>query len=162
MQSVCIRLWNTVMTYHCILLALFGKRNRKWPLLVYIALCKHSRKFGRIWKFYNVNRAAWVYINFRILPNFLVCLHQAMLTRSGRFLFRWSKSLEPRYRVELIIEMRLLLSRLLLQRNEKNLIFQSAFYRVKSVSLQNYQIFLKTKKNQKIKKSTLFRVFIFT
>ena len=42
---------NTVMTYHCILLALFYKRNRKWPLLVDIAWCKHSRKFGRIRKY---------------------------------------------------------------------------------------------------------------
>ena len=43
----------TVMTYHYIFFvaALFYKRNRKRPLLVYIAWCKHPRKFGRIRKY---------------------------------------------------------------------------------------------------------------
>ena len=38
------------ITEHFPVLFLY-KRNRKWTLCVYITWCKHSREFGRIWKY---------------------------------------------------------------------------------------------------------------
>ena len=56
---------------------IFYKRNRKWTPCAYITWCNRSREFCRIWKYLRKpSPAAWVHINFRILPNSLsrVCI----------------------------------------------------------------------------------------
>ena len=56
---------------------LFYKRNRKWTPCVYITWCKHSREFGRIWKYLRKpSTAVRVHINFEILLTSFLCLHQ--------------------------------------------------------------------------------------
>ena len=50
---------------------LFYKRNVR-PCVYIITWCKRSREFGQIWKYMYLCRpssAAWVHINFQILPN---------------------------------------------------------------------------------------------
>ena len=69
---------------------LFYKRNRKWMPCVYITWCKHSREFGRFWRYLcKPSSATWVHKNFQIVPNSLSRVWMLRLYKrtGGHFLF---------------------------------------------------------------------------
>ena len=76
---------NAVMTYNWFFSALFYSRNRKRPLLIYIAWCKRERKF--------TENLGSTYVN----PMLISCLYQAMKTRAPLSIslinYNWNKNI---------------------------------------------------------------------